>query len=486
MKKHHIITAFVLGLMILPFSCTKDFEEINTDPNNPVDAPSINIMANVIRYFTQTHFDAWGDMNEPSSYANHLGKIQYIDEAAYRFREGVVNNLWFYTYVNINDLDIVIEKESQAGGNPNYKAMAMTFRAYIYHMATDRWGDIPYTEAAKGREGNTTPSYDTQESVYMALLAQLKEANSLYSTLPAHAIGPNDVLFGGNMMRWKRFTNSLRLRVATRMSNIAPNVARTHIEEILGAQGTYPIMTANADNAYLRWQSSSPYRDPWQSDTDNRDDHGVCNIIIDIMKEHNDPRLPVYAKPATSDGQFRGVISGAIDGTFVLADISRIGTIFRNVPDGFSPIMRAAEVHFMIAEAAFRGWNTGGVTAKQAYESGVQASLTEYGLTTYDTYIAQPGVAWNNDIKQIHLQKWLSLFKNGNEAWAETRRTDVPLLGHAPASSFAGQHNRPPFRYPYPVNEVNLNSDNVIPMLQGVVNHMWGKKMWWDTRTGVN
>jgi hypothetical protein len=486
MKKYHIITAFVLGLILLPLSCTKDFEEINTDPNNPLDAPSINIMANVIRYHTQQFYNAWGDMNEPSSYANHLGKIQYIDEAAYRFREGVVNNLWFYTYVNINDLDIVIRKESAEGGNPNYRAMAMTFRAYIYQMATDRWKDIPYSQAAQGHDGITNPEYDTQESIYLALLEQLKQANALYSTAPANAIGPNDVFFGGNMMKWKRFTNSLRLRMATRISNIAPNVARTHIEEILGAPGTYPIMTSNDDNAYLWWQSSSPFREPWQTDTDNRDDHGMCKTLIDILKEHSDPRLPVYAKPATSDGEYRGVVSGAIDGTFVLSDISRIGTIFRNVPAGFSPIMRAAEVHFMIAEAAYRGWNTGGVSAQQAYELGVAASLAEYDLDGYDAYIAQPGVAWVNDVNQIHLQKWIALFKNGNEAWAENRRTDVPLLQHAPASSYVGQHNRPPLRYPYPVDEVNLNSANVTPKLQGVVNHMWGQQMWWDTRTGVN
>jgi hypothetical protein len=487
MKKIKYIIALMLGLIILPMSCTKDFEEINTDPNNPVDAPSINILANVIRFHTQNYYNAWGDMNEPSSYVNHLGKIQYIDEAAYRFREGVVNNQWSFTYLNINDLDIVIRKESAETGNPNYKAMAMTLRAYIYQMATDRWKDIPYTEAARATEEITNPAYDSQESIYMDLLDQLKQANTLYSAAPANAIGPSDVLFGGSMMKWKRFTNSMRLRVATRISDVSSATARQHIEEILGDPATYPIMTDNADNAYLWWQASTPYKEPWQADSDNRDDHGMCITFIDFLKDHNDPRLGVFAKPATSDGEYRGVISGAIDGTFELADISRIGAHFRDVPDGFTPIMRAAEVHFMIAEAATRGWNTGGITAQTAYEGGVAASLGEYGLgDDYAAYIAEPGVAWNNDVTQIHLQKWVSLFKNGNEAWAENRRTDVPLLEHAPGSAFVGQHNRPPFRYPYPVDELNLNSDNVTPKLQGIVNHMWGQRMWWDTRTGVN
>lgn len=476
----------MIGLTAVFTSCTKDFEQINTDPNNPVEAPSISILANVVRFYNQNNSNAWGDMNEPSSWANHLGKIQYIDEAQYKFRDGVVNARWSVAYNNINDLDKIIARESGEEGNPNYRAMAMTLRAMIYQQTTDRFGDIPYTEAAMGGEGITNPSYDTQESIYADLLVQLKSANELYTSSPAFSIGSNDVLFGGDMMKWKKFTNSLRLRVATRISDVASNVARTHIEEILGTPATYPVMVSNADNAYLWWESGGPYRDPWNVDSDNRDDHGVAKTIIDYLIDFNDPRLPVYAKPAQSDGEYRGVVSGAVDGTFELGDISRIGVIFRDVPDGFTPIMRYAEVLFMVAEAAHRGWNTGGVNAQEAYEAGVEASLDEYDLDGFDDYIEEPGVVWTGDVDQIHLQKWLALFKNGNEAWAETRRTDVPLLEHAPGSPYLGQHNRPPFRYPYPVDEINLNSANVNPKLQGIINHMWGNKMWWDTRTGVN
>lgn len=484
MKNIQHIFILMLGLIVLPVSCTKDFEEINTDPNNPLDAPSINILANVIRLHTQGYYDDWGDMNEPSSYANHLGKIQYIDEAAYRFREGTVNNLWHNTFLNINDLQIVMEKESAEGGNPNIRAMAMVLRAYIFQMATDRWKDIPYSEAGKGRQGNITPAYDTQESIYMDLLVQLKQANALFTEDDDFEIGPNDVLLGGDVMKWKRFANSLRLRVATRMSNVAPAAAKTHVEEILGNPSVYPVITTNANNIYLYWQP--PYREPWNDNrvARGRDDHGMCNVLIDVLKGFSDPRLPVYAKPAAHDGEYRGVVSGAVPGTFTLSHISRMGSLFRDDPEGFTPILRAAEVHFMIAEAATRGWATGGTTAKDAYEGGITASLDEYGLQGAAEYIAQEGVAWNNDVKQIHLQKWISLFKNGNEAWAETRRTDVPQLSLAPHSPYSN-HNRPPFRYPYPTSEFDLNSQQLQVKLAGITDHFWGQKMWWDTRTGV-
>ena len=319
----------------------------------------------------------------------------------------------------------------------------------------------------------------------MDLLVQLKQAIAFFIQAATYAIGSNDVLYGGNVMKWKRLANSLRMRLATRMSNVARSVAKTHIEEILGDLNTYPIMSENADNAYLVWQTSSPYQEPWFADKLARDDHGMCITFIDILKDFNDPRLAVFAKPATFDGEYRGVISGAMPGSYTLSHISRIGSIFRDEADGFTPIMRAAEVHFMIAEAAFRGWNTGGLSAQQAYENGITTSFEEYDLGAPGEYLSGAGVAWNNDVNQIHLQKWICLFKNGNEAWAENRRTDVPQLGHAPYSPYTG-HNRPPFRYPYPVDELNLNSANIEPHLSGIIDQFWGQKMWWDTRTGVN
>jgi hypothetical protein len=117
--------------------------------------------------------------------------------------------------------------------------------------------------------------------------------------------------------------------------------------------------------------------------------------------------------------------------------------------------------------------------------------MEENGLdqAAYDAYIAQAGIAWNNDVKQIHLQNWIAIFKQGQEAWAEVRRTDVPVVDMSKGSLTPpyGSHNRQPFRYPYPTDEVNLNGLNVEPIITTeVVDNFWGGKMWWDLRTGVN
>lgn len=486
MKKKIIFLSIIAGFALVFYSCTKNFEEINTDPNNPLDAPSANVMAHAIWNFTWNYFDPWGDMNEPSSYSGQITKIQYIDEARYQYREGVVNMLWRASYNNINDMERIIVKESKEGGNPNLVGMAMVWRAYMYLVTTDRWKDIPYSEACQLPEIRL-PKYDSQESIYNDLLVQLKAANELFTPAAAYNVGATDVLFGTNSsIKWKKFGNSLRLRIANRASGADSNLAKQHIEEILGDLTTYPILSSNTDNVFLRWPGAPPYVEPWKQDKNTRDDHGMCETFIDMLLDLNDPRLPIYAKPAQSDGQYRGIVHGATPGSFTLNDISRIGDVFRDDPAGFSPIMRYSEVLFIIAEAAINGYNTGGISAADAYEDGVIASMTEYGIeaTDYEAYLAQAEVSWDGTLEKLYQQKYISLIKNGQEAWAETRRTDYPLMAPAEASVYQG-HNRQPFRYPYPTDEISLNP-NISPALQGIVDQFWGQQMWWDKRTGVN
>lgn len=157
--------------------------------------------------------------------------------------------------------------------------------------------------------------------------------------------------------------------------------------------------------------------------------------------------------------------------------------------------MRYAEVEFLKAEAYLRSDLLGDVAkARAAYEAGIAASATEHGVTAaaLATYMGNTNVAWDatgswgySNLQKIYYQKWVSLFKQGHEAWAETRRTDIPRLSAATGSSFTG-HTRPPFRWPYPVSEYTLNQIVVKSHDGAIADRFWGDKMWWDTRTGVN
>ena len=177
--------------------------------------------------------------------------------------------------------------------------------------------------------------------------------------------------------------------------------------------------------------------------------------IVDTLLSFTDPRIEYYAEPM-SDGTFAGLPVG----TDADHEYSRINDQFVNNPTGNVYFMKYAEVELIKAEAIARGYVSG--DAGQAYEEAITASCKEYDIdgATISTYLAGSKVTWANSLQQIYIQKWIVLFRQSWEAWAEMRRTDVPTLAPATHSSYAG-HNRPPFRFPYPDSEVKLNSDNI-------------------------
>lgn len=485
MKKY--ITKFGLLFLTILFlaGCTDSFEEINTDPDRAKDAPATNVLAFVLTNWPDNLNDVWADMNEPSTYGGHLAKIQYIDEARYLFRPGIVEAKWYDVYLTLNNVNEIMAK-AETDDNQNLLAVAKILRVFIFQTATDTWRDIPYTDALKMKEGTLLPKYDKQEDIYPALLSELKEAADIFADNSRGSLGEGDILFEGDTEKWQKFANSLRLRLAMRISSVDQNLASSTVSEILGDPGRYPVMEGNSDNAFFWWPGSDPYEEPWYTDYKGRDDHAVSDVLVNVLIELDDPRLPVYAVPAESDGAYRGFTIGAAAQPN-LTTVSRIGARFRLDPAGFTPYMRYAEVMFHVAEAALKGFNTGGVTAEDAYNEAVEASLAENGVAASDiaTYLAGNG-RFDGTLEQVYLQEWIALFKQGMEAWSLYRRTGIPETHYvAPASVYPG-HNSPPFRYPYPQNELTLNGANSKPFDDEVVDAFWGKKMWWDTRSGVN
>lgn len=484
MKKY--ILRFVVYTLITVFalvSCTDKFGEVNTDPDRAKDAPATNVLAFTLRYFGSTFFDVWADMNEPSTYGGYLAKIQYIDEARYVFRPGTVENNWYYGYILLNNIN-EIKKKAVADKADNLMGVAKVLEVLVVQNMTDRWRDIPYSDAIKLNSGVLLPKYDKQEDIYPALLKVLEDAANLLASGSSDVLGDGDVLYKGSVTKWQKLANSLRLRLAMRISGVSPALAKSTVEAVLGNPTKYPVISANADNAMFVWPGTSPYEEPWYSDSKGRDDHSVSDVLVNALKTLKDPRLSKYALPATSDGEYRGFTIGAVAQP-ALPSISRIGTRFRKTAAGFTPFFRSAETHFCIAEAAKKGWATG-TTAKAAYESGVKASMAENGIADADitAYLAADG-AFKDTYDQIYLQQWISLFKQGMEGWSLYRRTGIPSTNYvAPGSKYTG-HNSPPFRYPYPQNELTLNGENVKTFAADVKDDFWGKKMWWDTRAGV-
>ncbi len=473
-----------LSIFVL-IGCTDKFREINTDPDRAKDAPATNVMAFTLRYMGSTFFDVWADMSEPSTYAGYLAKIQYIDEARYQYRPGTVENNWYYGYILLNNIN-EMKKKAVADKADNLLGASKVLEAFVMQMMTDRWRDLPYSEAIKLSAGVLLPKYDKQEDIYPALLKVLEEAANLLASGSSDAIGDGDMLFKGNITKWKKFANSLRLRIAMRISGVSPALAKSTVEAILGNPSKYPVMASNSDNAMFVWPGVTPYEEPWYADSKGRDDHCVSDVFINVLKSLNDPRIGVYALPATSDGQYRGFTIGAVAQP-ALPTVSRIGIKYRKDAKGFSPFLRYAEVMFNIAEASKNGWNTQ-TTAKAAYEAAVTTSMLENGVAQADitAYLAPTGGgAYAGTSDQIYLQEWIALFKQGMEGWSLYRRTGIPKTNYiAPGTTYTG-HNSPPFRYPYPQNELTLNGANVKAFAAEVKDDFWGKKMWYDQRSDV-
>lgn len=389
--------------------------------------------------------------------------------------------------------DILALTEENADELKNIRWASRIFKEYLWLLNTDQFGDIPYTDANKVEDGQMKPKYDSQEIIYPAILENLKAiADEMAAGLGSDNIGEGDFLFGGNIQRWQKFCNSLRMRAAMRIVNVAPDLAKSTIEEICQNQAAYPLLETSAENAYFYWQGSSPYFEPYYNDFRTRDDYGMSNIFVNHLKSMNDPRISAIMQPAATDGEYRGFENGALSAPSNIQAISRMGVMYREDPAGFTPLLKSCENYFIMAEAAMRGWNVG-ISAQEAYETAVKLSMDDNGVSAADaeTYLANAG-KWDNTLERIYMEEWVALFKENCEAWSLYRRTGYPkeirTSGEYPGKfcSFGTAHNDVPFRMPYPDNEYQYNKENVEAATAEVVDNTWGKKMWWDTRTDVH
>ncbi|GAB3200693.1 hypothetical protein ABID22_003544 [Pontibacter aydingkolensis] len=487
-SKYKFCFALLLGFSLS--SCDKDFEEINRNPNAPEDVPASVILPAAEQSAVSRLFGASVNLTYASTWAQHIAKIQYIDEDRYNFRASDFSTHWDQLYSGpLLDTRLVIDK-AQETGNSSMEGVGRTWRTWIFQNITDLWGDIPYSDALQGSEGKMTPKYDSQESIYMDMLQQLETANTL---LAAGGTVGGDLIYGGSPEKWRKFTNSLRLRLLIHMAKVAPDKAKEGIEKIMADGTKYPIFESNADNATLTYLGAQPYRNPWFENSVTRDDHAVSKTLVDLLGSKNDPRIAVYAKPAekpasptagvTVNGkQYVGQQNGAVAQPS-LPTVSRIGAKYRDTPNAPMYIMTHAEVMFILAEAAARGWNVG-MTAAEAYNAGIRSSMMLNGVSDaeIEAYLMQPSVAYaaqTNKFEAISTQKWIALFGNGIEAFTEFRRMGYPnTIKEVPASFFPGKGV--PLRFSYTDQERSTNKANVDAASSGIVDFLFGKPLWWD------
>ncbi len=489
----NISIALLAGAMLFGgMGCTSSFEDVNKDPDSAADVPNANLLAYTMWFTSDSFYDRWFALDEPMTFCGYVSKQSYIDESRYSYRAGVQNSNWNYVYRTLNNLRDIQARAGEAG--VNLKAVADIMEVHVMLIATDRWRDVPYSEAARMDEGILTPKYDKQEDIYPALLAKLKATADVLAAGGSDDVSEGDLLFGGDMLKWQKYCNSMRLRMAIRISEVSPALAQQTIEEILGNPAKYPIMESNDDNAFFWWLGSdSNYYEPVADAYRTRKaEFCASDVMVDYMNENADPRIGIYFSPTAASVQagtpeYKGYTIGA-KSNGVASELSVWGYKYGQDLGGFSPWMRVAEVYFHIAEAAMLGYNTGSYgNAEDNYNKAVRLSMEENGVATADAEAYLAAHKFDGSKKTLWYEEWVAMFKQGMEGWSLYRRTGVPenmyIAPGRPAQY--ENHNVPPFRSPYPETEMSLNSANCGPFNAEVKDNLWGKQMWFDTREGV-
>lgn len=499
MNKYIIKTISWLFGAMAAVSCTGSFEDVNKDPDNPLasEVPSINILAYCERYASEKLFNHWFDLNESCGFSGQIAKLTYTQEGYYNFRPIKNNGCWEDCDNVLSNLKDIIDRETTES---NIGAVATIFLCQMWQIKSDRWGNIPYWTTTQGsslkneayqlESGITTPAFDKQSDIYPDLLARLEKAVSILVSSKANDdIDSGDGLLNGDISSWAKYGNALRLRIATRIANVAPELAKKTIEAV--AADTENLPASNEDNVFFNW--TAEYPEPWANYYISRqNEYGVSELMINTLQDVlKDPRLQVYATPIRADHHSYVGYPIGTKANALVQNFSQIGERFQNHSGvtGFSPWLRSCEVYFQLAYAATKGWNVG-MSQQEAYSKAVTLSLQENGINqdAIDAYIASDAVK-TATTDNIFTQWWISLYKNGQEAWSVYRMapTDTYLFKNnkIAVDSFYPNHNCPPLAYTYPDTERNLNSANCGAEASAEVDHFWGKKMWWDTREGV-
>ncbi len=488
---------FLFSLLLLLSACTKDFGEINTNPN-PTEPDSVDPklqFSYVLNRASSARFDQWrGNLIYCSQWAQQLSGDWEPD------RYNTTNEDWLSAWWNMSYLRIGKDVEdliTTTEDGSNLQSMAIIFKVFFFQKLTDMYGDIPYAEANKGAVF-TQPKFDDQQDIYNAFIGELKGAiNNLDAG--KDQVGSADILFAGDVSKWKKFGNSLLLRIAMRISNVDPDLA----QEVGNLALTNGVMTSHEDIAFISFSGSN---------TDGKNANGVGEVfqdfgvtghlfrysdeLVNFVINNDDPRednlMETYRNDGSIDntvgsgnhlGRPNGIPTGTND--FVFAQPRRDVIVTYDSPAIY---MSFAEVEFLRAEAILLNWVSGDV--QEAYESGVYAACQQLSLypnaepiddDDIEDYLEENDIEYDPSRakEQINTQKWIALLFDGFEAYANYRRSGFPQL--TPGFTDGETDGEIPRRLRYPRSEeVNnrINYDQAVSKLDG--GDVITARMWWD------
>jgi len=510
MKK--IIAYSFLIFLITVVSCTKKLEEINVNTVSPTSLDPVLLLNNAI---INTSFPTKTVVYEESIVQQMVtpnGGVLAGGNFNQDSRDVTNAPTWAGYYQNvIKYAHNAIVKTKDVPARSNLYNMARIWQAYAFMILTDTYGAIPYTEGGAGLTDQIFfPKYDQQQDIYPKLIQEITDASAALNA--SGTVESSDLLYAGNIAKWKKFGYSLLLRAGMRLSKVDPAKAQT----IVQAAFTGGVITDNADNAYMRHDAN--YLNPIGNMLNSTEAANwyLVKAFVDTLKNNNDPRLssiavrykgatsgpdqtPARASTAPADqiGMPMGYDNGTIvarataDGLASFYDYSQVDR--KRMAKTSAPMffVTASQSLLLLAEARFRGWITSG-TAAQYFSDGIKAHMDQ--LATYDAASAVPAAARDayvaahplvpgKELELINTQYWISSFLNGPEVFANFRRSGFPALTPNPY----GQPNNPDVpngtfirRLGYPTSELSVNTANVNAAITGMGPDKLSTRLWWD------
>ncbi|MEW2923138.1 SusD/RagB family nutrient-binding outer membrane lipoprotein [Muricauda sp. ANG21] len=480
-------------------SCTEDYENFNTDPTL-LSEDQLDVGLLLTRVQKELFIDDWA--TPLSVFGNYAG---YSSSAGNQpFSAGFFSDEFGGSYANLINISEIIRLTKDDPEQVNKHAIAKILRVYIYQRLTDIYGDVPYSEAVQSVENVIVqPKYDTQESIYLDMLNELQLAAASLDENAEAGFGGADLVYGGDVDKWKKFANSLKLRLALRVIYSNQSLAADQINGLL----TSDLMGSNDDNAFVTTSEDlEGNRNPIYNQIISNGEilaQLMGKTIIDLLQEVDDPRLTIFALPtpnsiadaeANNDPSlliYRGRPLG-LEGSeerehYVLNDLSQIGDFFRT-PVLDLPVLNYSEVCFALAEAKLV-LGLGNEDADIWYKRGITANMELYGIgaDAISAFLSTPvgtlSGSTEEQLEQILSQKNIALFPNAIEGWTEWRRTGFPriLIG----SMIGETGGTIPRRINYPVEEGNINSANYQEVSERIGGDFLTTKVWWDTNTNV-
>ncbi len=498
-----ILTASLIATSSV--SCSDSFESINTDPNETPMG-----MLNPYGVFEAMFY---GYVNRSLAFTRQYNNelVQFTactgsngnDIHRYSINNSNVSTIWTYYARYAANADHMVQL-GITKNEPAAQAVGLTLKVLIMSNLTDLFGDVPYREAFQHDQDNWTPAFDSQKDVYEQMFADLEAANNLYAKSPVFAKPSIDLMYGGNMTLWQKFNNSLYLRLLMRVSGRTEMGADTKIAEIVSNSSKYPIISSESESATVKYTGIDPYFNNFRPSNTTETQvkaNKIAKTLLNLMlltgrDSEEDPRLTTMAIQRAGD--WKGVQGGCAISDARLEDdgasYPNYAVLVRDAAHAW--ILDYSEVQFILAEAALKGYITGGEsTARTHYENAVTASCRKWGqLTQYSSekyqitderiadLLAGKLAGWDENSDHdilIANQKFISLFWIGFEAYHELRRTGYPVITIGNGCSYNN------FEYPqrlyYPTNTVGSNSTNV----QIALDRMGGENnlhtsVWWS------